>query len=127
MDKISKAKERYEKAKIVHSDQWQIAMSKGSWEECESHLEPYARELAIAGREYRLIKEPIMTKIVKEFGDRMSVADFVACCKSGGFIDYDGSGTYVRGKEESNISIYPSDVKAGMVRKDFDEIIWYNK
>ena len=127
IEEVNKVKERYEKARKIHSEKWQISLDKPSWEECKAYLEPYARELAIASREYRLIKEPIMEKIDDEIGDRMSIRDFSDCCKSGGFIDYDGFGRYVRGNEESDIEIYPSDVIKGKVRKDFDEIIWFNK
>ena len=126
-EEINKAKERYEKASKIHSEKWQIAIDKDSWEECEKYLEPYARELAIASREYRLIKEPIMEKIDNEFGDRMSMEVFISCCEGGGFIDYDGFGRYVRGDEESDIEIYPSDIIKGRFRKDFNEIIWFNK
>lgn len=47
--------------------------------------------------------------------------------KSGGFIDYDGSGNYARDGKMSNISIYPSDVNRKAIRRDFDTVVWFNK
>jgi hypothetical protein len=57
----------------------------------------------------------------------MSLKNFISNVKSGGFIDYDGFGRYVRNNEESDITILPSDIKHKSIRKDFDTIIWFNK
>ena len=64
---------------------------------------------------------------LSDVGDVMSLEDFVMNVKDGGFIDYDGSGRYVRDGKESNISIYPSDIRYDSVRDDFDSVAWYNK
>jgi len=61
------------------------------------------------------------------YGDVMPLTEFIENVECGGFIDYDGSGNYVKDGKMSNITIYPSDVKHNMVRKDFDTIIWFNR
>ena len=76
-------------------------------------------------KEYRLIKPYELKEL--SGGDVMSLQHFIDCCESGGFIDYDGYGYYVKDGKESDIYIYPSDVKAGKVRKDFDTVVWFNR
>lgn len=60
-------------------------------------------------------------------GTLMSLQEFIESVKSGGFIDYDGSGSYMKDGQETDIRIHPSDVENGNIRKDFTEIAWYNK
>ena len=61
------------------------------------------------------------------YGDVMTLKDFIDEVKSGGFINYDGFGRYVKDNKETNIEIYPSDVKNNAIRTEFTEIIWFNK
>jgi hypothetical protein len=74
----------------------------------------------------RLHKKPTYDEL-PDYGDVMSLEEFVECCNCGGFIDYDGSGNYVKDGKISDISIYPSDVTKYKIREDFDTIIWFNK
>ena len=128
IEKINEAMKKLETARIIHSEQWEIAMSMPSWSECEDYIEPYAEKVAEASREYRFLQIPVMSEIgSKEHGDRMSLKDFIENCNSGGFIDYDGYGTYIRGFKQSDINIYPSDVENGKTRTDFAEVMWYNR
>lgn len=60
-------------------------------------------------------------------GKMMTLDEFVKNVNSGGFIDYDGSGSYSDGVQESDVSIYPSDIQVGNYRKDFTHVIWYNR
>jgi len=60
-------------------------------------------------------------------GQMMTLNDFVKNVSSGGFIDYDGSGNYSDGIQESDVCILPSDVEVGNYRKDFTHVIWYNR
>lgn len=97
-----------------------------SWEQFDKHLNPYSSEVHKWSREKRLLLIPEMVPISK-YGDKMTLEKFIEHVNSGGFIDYDGSGNYATETEESNISIYPSDIKANKYRKDFTHVIWYNK
>ena len=129
MDKIKESLDRLEAAREEYSKHWNLGLVKDSdsWEEFDRYLEPYQRKLTKAGQEYRLIKLPVMTPIDYDYGDRMSMKTFISCCKSGGFIDYDGFGRYIKGNEESDIDVYPSDITSGKYRKDFDEVMWFNR
>ena len=94
------------------------------------------RAMAVTGdrvselsRQYRLVKPYKLSRhpIKKDDGDLMSLREFISCCKSGGFIDYDGYGRYVKDNKETDITIYPSDVDHKSIRKEFKEIILFNR
>jgi hypothetical protein len=79
-----------------------------------------------AGMQLRKIM-PFVLKDHDKDGDLMTIEEFKKYCKSGGFIDYDGSGNYATAIQESNISIYPSDIEEGVYRNDFTHVVWYNR
>lgn len=83
-------------------------------------------ELRTLELQLRMNKEPQLSKL-SPYGSKMSLASFIAECECGGFIDSDGFGRYVKDGQETDIEIYPSDVKNGNLRKDMDYIIWFNK
>lgn len=74
----------------------------------------------------RMIMIPEYSELSK-FGDVMSLNNFIKICKSGGFVDSDGNGLYIKDGMQSNIRIHPSDVTNDRIRKDFNQIIWFNK
>jgi hypothetical protein len=88
--------------------------------------EPYTKKINKLDRERRLIMPAVISGDVKA-GNDMSLEHFIECCNSGGFIDYDGFGRYVKDGKEYDIDIYPSDVKHNSIRKDFDRIVWFNR
>jgi hypothetical protein len=92
----------------------------------EEWMEPTSSELSRVSRELRLVKTPNFNYI-PDYGQIMTLSDFIKNVKSGGFIDYDGYGNYCRDGMMSNIEIFPSDVKHDKVRTDFDTIIWFNR
>jgi hypothetical protein len=98
----------------------------GGWDEFCIYMKPVWNKQAKLDREKRMLITPEFSDL-SDFGDVMSLDHFIECVKCGGFIDYDGFGNYVRDDKESNIEIYPSDIKHGAVRKDFDTIIWFNR
>ena len=77
-------------------------------------------------REMRLIMNYVLSDL-PNYGTVMSLEHFIECVNDGGFMDYDGYGHYIKDGKESNIEIWPSDVKHNSVRKDFDTIIWFNR
>jgi hypothetical protein len=97
-----------------------------SWDDFRRHMQPLWDKAAKLSAEMRMIMIPEFQEL-SEYGDVMSLKEFISTVKSGGFIDYDGFGKYVKNKQESNIHIYPSDIKHGLIRKDFNQIIWFNK
>lgn len=61
-----------------------------------------------------------------DFGDLMTVKDFLEACDQGAFIDYDGSGHPVKdGKMMSGFRVIPS--KRSEIPKDATHIMWFNK
>lgn len=92
----------------------------------QEYMRPFNRKCAEISRKLRMIRIPNFREL-SSFGHVMSLEEFISAVECGGFIDYDGFGSYVKDGKESNITIYPSDVKHGAIRKDFDTIIWYNR
>ena len=62
---------------------------------------------------------------ISEYGELMTVDDWVACCESGGFIDYDGHGYPVRNGKCSNVLLKPSI--RHLIPKDATHIEWFNR
>jgi len=91
-----------------------------------NRCQPELGQLTKLETKLRMEKTPEFSKL-SDFGSVMTLADFIENVKCGGFIDYDGYGHYVKDGKESDIEIYPSDVKKGNIRKDFDTIIWFNR
>ena len=87
---------------------------------------PYTDKLSKIDREIRFNMSYELNEL-PNFGDVMSLEEFIECVKDGGFIDYDGYGSYVKDGKETNITILPSDVKYNNIRKEFNTIIWYNR
>jgi len=100
--------------------------SSPSIEHWQKHQQPEASQIGRIGREIRMLLTPEFHDL-PDFGDVMSLKDFKANVACGGFIDYDGYGHYIKDGKESNIEIYPSDIRHGSIRDDFDTIIWYNR
>lgn len=93
------------------------------WGAIGEHL---ADEYCEIGRYLRMNRPPRFEPI-PDYGEVMTLADFIKRVEGGWFIDYDGYGHYVREGQDSRIEIYPSDVKNKAVRTDFDTIIWFNR
>ena len=90
------------------------------------NVTPANKKVSAISRKMRLIAPYKLGKI-PDYGDVMTLKQFIGNVKSGGFMDYDGFGRYVKGDKESNIDIYPSDILKNEYRKDFDKIVWFNR
>lgn len=85
-------------------------------------------EAAVVSRLIRLVKPVGETSELDEDDDVMTLEEFIQAAKDGNFIDYDGYGRYVDDNgQETDITIMPSDITAGMYRNDFKKIVWYNR
>lgn len=128
MDRIEEIKSAYEKA-LEASDAKLAALQSSMglmlayrvWEKSPERLA--AQELS---REYRLIKEPTMGEI-PEYGEHLTLNEFVESCESGALINYDGFGNYATEDLCSDILVYPSDITANRYRRDFSNVVWYNR
>ncbi len=72
-------------------------------------------------------KIKISFKPIPEYGDLMSLDEFIDCCKSGGFIDYDGHGKYAFKDKISDKIVIPSHIIEGNIDKNFTHVVWFNK
>ena len=67
-------------------------------------------------------------KDIPDYGDLMTMEEFVDCVKMGGFIDYDGYGKYALEDMVSNKVITPSEVKYQRnLLHGFTHVVWYNR
>jgi hypothetical protein len=62
-----------------------------------------------------------------DYGDHMTLQEFIDACKSGCFIDYDGHGYYATATEMSDVLAQPSAIVHGQIRTDFTHVMWFNK
>jgi len=96
------------------------------WDDYMAVAKPYNDAYDKASMELRTLVEPKM-KAIPNYGDHMTLEEFIENVNDGGFIDYDGSGHYATETEMSDISIYPSDIEGNSYRKDFTHIVWFNR
>jgi hypothetical protein len=115
-----------EKVRELDSERFKNAPENMNFQEFQTYMSETSDKLSELSRELRLIIEPTYSEL-PNYGTVMSMQEFIECVESGGFIDYDGFGHYVKDGKESNIVIYPSDVLLKKIRTDFDTIIWYNR
>lgn len=76
------------------------------------------------------IVDPVYNADVPDYGDVMTVADWVSYCESGGFIDYDGHGNPAQAYEDGirmagDWVVYPST--RGEIPASATHIVWYNR
>lgn len=97
-----------------------------SWEEFLKWAEPELKQLARLSREKRMMM-PYKLDDIPDYADVMTLQEFIENVNDGGFIDYDGFGHYVLNGKETDITIYPSDIEHGAIRREFDSVAWYNR
>jgi len=116
----------YEIAREEDSKRFDSAPPNMSLQEFKDYMEPTSSVLHKLSKQVRLIQPYILTDF-DNIGTLMPIQDFIDCVNHGGFIDYDGFGYYATSTQESDITIIPSDVKAQMIRNDFQYVVWYNR
>ena len=73
-------------------------------------------------------QEPVQLKEIPEYGDHMTLEEWVNAVNSGAFIDYDGDGHLATADKCSDIVIKPSSLKDDFVIPDWvTHIVWYNR
>jgi hypothetical protein len=77
--------------------------------------------------DYNGLGKELKMEPLPDYGDLMTLGDWLDCVESGGFIDYDGLGRYATDKEMSNIYVVPSDVEKGKVDKSWSHVVWFNR
>lgn len=97
-----------------------------SFDEFSDYMKPLWDEYNDVNRDLKLIK-PYELKDLPTYGKLMTMEMFIANVRGGGFIDYDGHGSYATSTQRSNITINPSDILSGKYRKDFTHVMWFNR
>ncbi len=127
IDELEKEKDIQIKARKKVMDNFDFQASE-SFQEWEDALEPFNKKIS---RLVFLIESqtPVEWADLPKYGDLMRIEDWIECVEDGGFIDYDGSGTYSDGERMSNKTVHPSDVNADQLIKneEFTRIVWFNR
>jgi hypothetical protein len=66
---------------------------------------------------------------IPEYGDLMTLKEFISCCKSGGFINYDGTGYFAteEGYNRYERAIPSNIVKGIQIHKWATHVMWFNR
>lgn len=64
---------------------------------------------------------------IPDYGDLMTLQEFIKSCHSGLFTDYDGFGNYSDGKMMSEKEVSPSDITFGIIDRKWSHIVWFNR
>jgi hypothetical protein len=123
---LKQIEQEIEKFSELYDKKWYEDDPSRPWNEFLKYAEPEIKKLGELSREKRMMM-PYKLSALSDFGDVMSLKQFIDCVNAGGFIDYDGYGYYVKDNQETNIIIYPSDIKYKAIRKEFDTIVWFNR
>lgn len=91
------------------------------------------REAYLQEKLLKITTGEMTLKKLDSVGDLMTLDEWIGDVECGGFIDYDGWGYYCTETEQSNISVSPSDLQAGLVTKvrerhpELTHVMWYNR
>lgn len=66
-------------------------------------------------------------KPIPEYGDHMTLEEFVKSVKSGLFIDSDGHGYYANAKSMSPVVAIPSEIRRSGPLQGWTHVVWFNK
>ena len=70
----------------------------------------------------------IKTRPVPNYGDMMTLEEFIDLCKCDALIDYDGHGYYAESQEIiTDVLCIPSDILNGDIKNEYQYMIWFNK
>jgi len=83
--------------------------------------------LPVKGDGETLVEPEVKLDKIPDYGDHMTMEHFVECCRSGGFINYDGSGRYATADKITDKPIIPSDVMNDLYDKSYTHVVWFNK
>ena len=128
MENYKKLEKQIEELEVILEEKdknWDWSADLPYGEYC-NYMQPERKKIAELDRKLRLIR-PYELSELSNFGDIIMLNDFIEACKAGLFFNSDGFGKYVKDDMETDIEIYPSDIKHNSIRKEFDTIIWFNK
>lgn len=111
--------------KVLSEFDFEASNSFQDWEDAQA---PFNDK--IARLSYLIaLQTPVEWDDIPDYGDLMTIEEWIECVESGGFIDYDGHGNYSNGEKVSDHIVHPSDVAAEQIikRDDFTHVVWYNR
>ena len=73
------------------------------------------------------IKQPVKFGKIPEYGDKMTLKEFIEAVDCGMFIDYDGHGYYATENEMTDIAVLPSMIINKNIDERWSHVVWFNK
>ena len=73
------------------------------------------------------MKKKTKLETIPDYGDHMTLIEFIQYCQVGGFTNDDGDGFYATETGMTNIPVYPSDLVSGKYLDSFSHVVWFNK
>lgn len=70
--------------------------------------------------------EPKFTAL-PDYGEQMTVGDFVEACKQHSFVNDDGTGRWAMADKISDIYVDCREVAKGLIDNRFTHVVWFNK
>ena len=65
---------------------------------------------------------------IDEYGDKMTLKEFMEMCLDRSLIDYDGIGYYAfEDCMDRDAQVVPSDIMNGNVKIFYTHVVWYNR
>lgn len=65
---------------------------------------------------------------IPSYGDKMTLVNFLECCRTGALVDYDGTGRLATVDRITDIRILPSDLSLLETAPDsLDHVVWFNR
>lgn len=65
---------------------------------------------------------------VPDYGDVMTIKEFIAACEANFLTDYDGSGSFCTSKDiMTDVNCHPSLVLGQSIPSEFTHVVWFNK
>lgn len=83
--------------------------------------------IALEGSQNDATGEIKRYRSIEERDDVYTLDDFLETCKSGMFVDSDGSGHYAKEGVIYWADANPSDFMAGRINKEYTHVVWFNK
>ena len=75
----------------------------------------------------RIATPDVKLEPIPDYGDLMSIDEFVSCCESGCMMDYDGTGYYATSDQMTRVQVFPSEVSEGKIDERWSHVVWFNR
>lgn len=127
---VRRARKRYQRAKrIVEADKSgrTDSFERYDLDRSEAQRDALEYSLYLTKASVGRYKKQFRFEPIPDYGDHMTLQDWISACDCGGFIDYDGHGDLATADQCSNFQISPSERHLVKIPEWATHVVWYNK